>query len=114
MKYTKLVRAEATVSIPMSDYIELLEERFKTAPKDWHSEAADSLWPQYIELIEDAGPGEHTAPSYVVDNYLVNGEFVSKEDWAESYSKSYEQYAGNWEQFCEDRAIIYNDSYALI
>ena len=114
MKYTKLVRAEATVSIPMSDYIELLEERFKTAPQDWHSEAADSLWPQYIELIEDAGPGQNAAPSYVVDNYLINGEFISKKDWAESYPESYKEYQGNWEQFCQDMAIIYNELYTLI
>lgn len=114
MKYTKLVRSEATVSIPMSDYIELLEERFKTAPQDWHSEAADSLWPQYIELIEDAGPGQNTSPSYVVDNYLINGEFVSKEDWSESYPEAYRRHQGNWEQFCENEALIYNDLHALI
>ena len=114
MKYTKLVRAEATVSIPMSYYIELLEERFKTVPQDWHSEAADSLWPQYIELIEEVGPGEHAAPSYVVDNYLINGEFISKQDWAESYPEGYKKYQGNWEQFCQNEANIYNDSYALI
>ena len=110
MKYTKLVRSEATVSIPMSDYIELLEERFKTAPQDWHSEAADSLWPQYIELIEQVGPGQNTSPSVVVDNYLVNGEFVNREEFSELYP----EYEGGWEQFCQNNATVYNESYALI
>lgn len=113
MKYTKLIKSEQSVSIPMSVYIDLLSNRFKEMGNHAGEEAL-ALWPRFLDLIEETGPGDNTSPSYVVDNYLINGEFVSKNAWSNEYPTRYQEYQGNWQQFCENEAIIYDDNYACL
>ena len=50
-------------------------------------DASVALWEQALQLVEERGLGENvTSPSIYVDNYLINGEFVSKEDNIEDWS----------------------------
>lgn len=111
MKYTKLIKSEQSVSIPMSTYIDLLQDRYNEVKS---SMGETSLWPEFLDFIEETGPGSNTSPSYVVDNFLVNGEFVYKDTWQNEYSEAYKRYQGNWQQFCNDEAVIYNDEEAAI
>ena len=48
---------------------------------------------------------------YVVDNYCVNGEFISREDFEENpdWYSSYE----DWDEVC-DNALFSNGEYACM
>ena len=99
-----------TIQILMDDYIELLENRYNQV-QQWHSTAAQELWENFLNLIRECPPTpEQSHPWNIVDNYLINGEFVSKENWeGDYYHKKYQ----TWDNLCED-AIVYNDEYALM
>jgi hypothetical protein len=93
-----------TVTIKMSDYLELLDREFANATKkwrdkygrlklmyrryhlnDWRLEAKDSLWSEFLCLIErDWHVSDFPAadlPEVVVGNYLFNGVFHAKDRW---------------------------------
>lgn len=55
-------------------------------------------------------------PSYVVDNFIINGEFIYRELFSKDseYSELYEKYNGSWKDFCESEGIIYNDEVCCI
>lgn len=101
------------VQILMDDYIQLLEERFDVCKaRGWVGDAERELFPEVLELISDAGiDPDHSAPSYVVDNYCVNGEFISRDDFEKNpdYYPSYE----DWDDVC-DNALVSNDNYACM
>lgn len=109
-------KAERTIEISMSCYLGLLEERLKYANEMWGGEESVALAPKLMELIEDVGGiGRDNDPDVIADNFVVNGEFVSKEEFkqggeAEGY---FEQYNGNWQALCDD-ALVYDDKYACM
>lgn len=126
-----------TITVSVDFVVDALEARFQDVKDLWSNEASRSLWEQALELVEECGLGDNiTSPSSFVDNYLVNGEFVSKEsdeaDWLESTSWDIDREAlvdcsddeirehldsmlgEYWQEYCQDNALIYNDEYACL
>lgn len=101
------------VEILMDDYIQLLEDRFKVCEaRGWVGDAARNLFPQILDLIEEVGVDpENSSPSIVVDNYCVNGEFISREDF-EAHPDWYRRYE-DW-NYVQDNALVSNDEYACM
>lgn len=109
-------KAKRTIEISMSCYLCFLEERLKYANEMWGGEESVALAPKLMELIEDVGSiGRDNDPDVIADNFVINGEFVNKEEFkqggeAEGY---FEQYNGNWQALCDD-ALIYDDEYCCL
>ena len=111
--------------------IDALQARYDNVKELWGGEAASELWEQALAMVEDCGIGENvTSPSIFVDNYLINGEFVSKEDdkqhWLdcdyetlseddkEVYECEAEYIEQKWQEYVTDNACLYNDNYACL
>lgn len=101
------------IQIPVEDYLDMLENRFEVCKqRGWVGEAEESLFPQFLDIIEDAGVDpEYSSPSVVVDNYCVNGEFISREDF-EKHPDLYPYYE-DWDDV-QDNAFISNDEFACM
>ena len=111
--------------------IDALQARYNNVKDLWGGEAAKQLWEQALGMVEECGLGDNvTSPSIFVDNYLINGEFVSKEDdlqwWLDceydylsDYDKEYyeceaEYIEQKWQEYCSKNAMLYNDEYACL
>ena len=116
-------------SVSQSRYPSLL--RYDNVKDLWGGEAANQLWEQALNMVEECGIGDNvTSPSIFVDNYLINGEFVSKEDdtqwWLdceyddlsdddkECYECEEEYIEQKWQEYCSENAMLYNDEYACL
>ena len=70
-----------TFNVSIDFIIDALQARYDNVKDLWGGEAANQLWEQALNTIDEFGIGDNvTSPSIFVDNYLINGEFVSKED----------------------------------
>ena len=112
--------------------IDALQARYDNVKNLWGGEAASELWEQALAKVEECGIGDNvTSPSIFVDNYLINGEFVSKEDdkqsWLdreyddlsdydeeELYECEAEYIEQKWQEYCSENACLYNDNYACL
>ena len=111
--------------------IDALQARYDNVKELWGDEAAHKLWKQALQLVEECGIGDNvTSPSIFVDNYLNNGEFVSKEDdknyWLDCEyddlsedDKEYYEYEAEyieqkWDEYVTNNACLYNDNYACL
>ena len=111
--------------------IDALQARYNNVKDSWGGEAAHDLWEQVLDMVEECGIGENvTSPSVIVDNYLINGEFVSKEDdkqfWLdceyddlsdddkEFYECEAEYIEQKWDEYVTNNACLYNDNYACL
>ena len=111
--------------------IDALQSRYDNVKELWGGDAAHELWEQALAMVEDCGIGDNvTSPSIFVDNYLINGEFVSKEDdkqyWLyceyddlsecdkEYYECEVEYIEQKWDEYVTNNAILYNDDYACL
>ena len=111
--------------------IDALQSRYDNVKELWGGEAAQQLWEQALSMVEDCGIGDNvTSPSIFVDNYLINGEFVSKEDdkqsWLdceydvlsdddkEFYECEAEYIEQKWQDYVTNNACLYNDNYACL
>ena len=87
------------------DFVEAaLQARYEAVVGIWGSDAAIALWPQALELLLESEELKQT-PSYYVDNYLVNGDFIDREE---------NQTDAEWQKYCENNALIYNTEYACL
>ncbi|QVG64068.1 hypothetical protein Herod_00003 [Acinetobacter phage Herod] len=124
------------INVPVEFVIDALQARYDDVKQHWGNDASEALWEQALDLVEECGLGSDiTSPSAYVDNYLINGEFISKEDNIEdwlhktSHDGCFEQlnYEGDeydqwlddnfdnfWQEYCQDNALIYNDEYACL
>ena len=114
------------IEVNVEFVIAALESRYDEVKALWGCQASHNLWEQALSLVEDCGLGTCSSPSAYVDNYLINGEFVSRFNISENDCRSYgiefdlnEENEviindGEWEQFCQDSALIYNDEYACL
>ena len=101
--------------------IDALQARYDNVKDLWGCEASHQLWQQALDVVGECGIGDNvTSPSIFVDNYLINGEFVSKEDdmqwWlnCDSDSLSSAEIDKKWNDYCEKNACLYNKNYACI
>lgn len=114
------VTSNATFSVSIEFVIDALQSRYDDVAGLWGCEASQQLWEQVLDTVEACGlDGNVTSPSYFVDNYLVNGEFVSKDDahwWlsCDSSSLSQDEISEKWLEYCENNACLYNDDYACL
>ena len=112
--------------------IDALEMRYNDVKDQWGGEAAHDLWEQALDLVRECGFSCSSASEYV-DNYLINGEFYSKENDQEYWlsetgyesniegmsPEEIEQYLDDnlddlWNEYCQDNALIYNDDHACL
>ena len=120
-----------TTNVSIDFIIEALQSRYYNVSELWGGEAAHELWEQALSMVEECGIGDNvTSPSIFVDNYLINGEFVSKEDdlqmWLdceyddlseddkEYYECEAEYIEQKWLEYCSENAMLYNDDYACL
>ena len=121
-----------TFEVSIDFIIDALQARYNNVKDLWGDEAAHELWEQALSMVEACGIGENvTSPSIFVDNYLINGEFVSKEDdkqhWLdceyddlsdydeeELYECEAEYIEQKWQEYCSENACLYNDNYACL
>ena len=109
--------------------IDALQSRYDDVGNLWGSEAAHQLWEQALPtMVEDCDNA--TSPSIIVDSYLINGEFVSKEDdkqyWLDCeyenlsdndklyYECEAEYIEQEWQDYVTNNARLYNDNYACL
>jgi hypothetical protein len=78
-----------------------LYDRFEAVKTLWASAAATALFEQLIDLLIDGGEF-HGSSWIIVDNFLINGQFVCRE---------HDLFEGSWEDFCDANGVIYNDDY---
>ena len=110
-----------TFNVSVYFIIDALQARYDEVSGLWASHAARDLWQQALDVVQECGIGDNvTSPSIFVDNYLINGEFVSKEDdvqwWLDCDSEELSQDGidEKWNDYCEKNACLYNKNYACI
>ena len=120
-----------TFEVSIQFIIDALQSRYNNVKDLWGGEASQELWEQALSMVEECGIGDNvTSPSIFVDNYLVGGEFVSKEDdkqhWLdcdyetlsdddkEFYECEAEYIEQKWNEYVTNNACLYNDNYACL
>ena len=120
-----------TFEVSIDFIIDALQSRYDNVKDLWGGEASKQLWEQALQMVEECGIGDNvTSPSIFVDNYLINGEFVSKEDdkkdWLDSeyetlseddkeyYECEAEYIEQKWQEYVTNNACLYNDDYACL
>ena len=120
-----------TFEVSIDFIIDALQARYDNVKDVWGDDAAHKLWEQALQMVEECGIGDNvTSPSIFVDNYLVGGEFVSKEDdkqhWLdcdyetlsdddkEFYECEAEYIEQKWDEYVTNNACLYNDNYACL
>ena len=120
-----------TFEVSIKFIIESLQARYDNVKELHGCEASHQLWEQALSMVEDCGIGDNiTSPSIFVDSYLINGEFVSKEDdkqyWLdceyddlsedgkEYYECEAEYIEQKWGEYVTNNACLYNDNYACL
>jgi beta-glucanase (GH16 family) len=74
---------EQTVEIPLSDYIELLDERRRYVDENYGWSIPSEVYDYFIEQLESGCTPDpaHSAPMYVIDNLAVNSSFGPVENY---------------------------------
>ena len=110
-----------TFNVSIQFIIDALQARYDNVKELWGGEAAHELWEQALSMVEECGIGDNvTSSSIFVDNYLINGEFVSKEDdkkdWldCDSDELSEDEINEKWLDYVTNNACLYNDEYACL
>ena len=110
-----------TFEVSIQFILDALQYRYDNVSDLWGGDAAHQLWEQALSMVEDCGIGDNvTSPSIFVDNYLINGEFVSKEDdkqyWldCDSDELSQDEINEKWLDYVTNNACLYNDNYACL
>ena len=120
-----------TFNVSIDFIIDALQLRYDNVKELLGDKAAHQLWEQALSMVEECGIGDNvTSPSIFVDNYLINGEFVSKEydkqywlggeyddlseDDKEFYECEAEYIEQKWREYVTDNACLYNDNYACL
>lgn len=107
-------KASVQLNLEIEDYIELLKDRYESAPADWKTRGGKLLINELYEYMENYDGGKVEIPSIVIDNFLINGDIVERTEFTADgeASNKFEKYNGNWEEFCEEETVIYNDNAA--
>ena len=110
-----------TFNVSIQFIIDALQSRYDNVKELWGDKAAHQLWEQALSMVEECGIGDNvTSPSVFVDNYLINGEFVSKEDdkqyWlgCGSDELTEDEIDEEWLEYVTNNACLYNDNYACL
>ena len=101
--FKHLVSADFLVSA-VNDFIDLR----KQYQREWFNDARNGLIEELLDHVEQYGVGDATSPSWIVDNFLINGDFISRSDFPEY------QDLQSWLDYVSHNAIIYNDDFACL
>lgn len=111
-KVARLSKKAGYVKIDIEDYLNLLSDRAKEIGRQIPMEE------EFFNYIRDFGEDtDFGSPSYVVDNYCINGEFVERETGFTAdgdYSNKFKEYNGDWNEFCSNEAVFYNEEEACL
>ena len=97
-----------------------LDARFEDKKDLWGNTASIDLWDNILDMITDCGIGEGcNSPSEFVDNYLINGEFITRDGLSANDARSYGIELDDdgtvsdeaWSTFC-DECVVSNNDYA--
>ena len=107
-----------TFEVSIQFIIDALQACYNNVKELRGGDAAHELWEQALDMVSECGIGDNvTSPSIFVDNYLINGEFVSKEDdkqfWLDSECEA-EYIEQKWDEYVTNNACLYNDNYACL
>ena len=108
-------KASVQLNMEIEDYIELLKNEYETSPEDWKTRGGKLLINELYDYMENYDGSKVEMPSIVIDNFLVNGSFCERAaDFTADgeWSNKFEEYKGNWDEFCENEAVIYNENAA--
>lgn len=108
-------KASVQLNMEIEDYIELLKNEYETSPEDWKTRGGKLLINELYDYMESYDGSKVEMPSIVIDNFLVNGSFCERStDFTADgeWSNKFEEYKGNWDDFCENEAVIYNENAA--
>lgn len=118
---TIIIMSNPTFSVSVEFIITALQSRYNDVKDLWGNKASQQLWEQVLDMVEACGIGDNvTSPSEFVDNYLVNGGFVSKKDDAhwwlggDSEELSEDEISEKWLEYCENNACLYDAEYACL
>ena len=109
-----------TIEVNANFVTEALQARYDEVKELWGCDASAALWDQALDIVAECGLGEHvTSPSIFVDNYLINGEFISKikdvDCWLDDNQPNGEKDLDEaWWEYCENNAIISNEDFACL
>lgn len=105
------------VQIDIVDYLDMVDKELKEAINAWGGPSHWALKDKLLDLLESWDGGDVPSPSVVSDNWVVNGEIIEREeDFTPNGQASdfYEQYNGNWDEFCENEGQIWDDKYCCV
>ena len=81
-----------------------LYARFNEVAPLWSSSADSALFDQFVDHLIASGELSQDV-NYYVDNFLTNGQFISRE---------HDLFEGSWEEFCEAHGLIYDDNFCCV
>ncbi len=84
MSYANTQKIEVSIDF----VIDALETRYNHVKDQWGGDAAHALWDKALDLVKEGGFSGDSA-SLFVDNYLINGEFISRESFYVTDCESY-------------------------
>lgn len=100
------------INVSFDWYAGLLEDRFEVCKKNgWTGDADESLFPTFLGYLSELQELEDPDPSVVVDNYVINGEFVYRDEF-EADPDLYPEY-DSWDDLW-DNALFANEKYACM
>ncbi len=124
------------MQVPTDFVIDALRARYNDVENRWGNEASGALWSQVLQIVEECGLSENiTSSSLYVDSYLINGDFVSRDDedcWLDKTTfkdyvkwhslskneitalKNSPMFVEFWDEFCQDNALVYNEEHACL
>ena len=92
--------------IVTQDFVEqALQARYDDVVDTWGDTASKSLWPLFLDLLLLEAVELTGTVHEIVDNFLVNGDFVERET---------DQTEAEWERYCTNNALVYNTEYACL
>lgn len=106
------------VKISVDDYDYLLDKSFEASKAEWGGDATIALWDQVKQLILDIAPNlepDHNSPGYVVDNYLVNSDMVSREEFEDpNYFIFDRDVYDSFEEYAQKNGVVWNENYVCL
>lgn len=106
------------IQITTDTFETMLDRQFKYAQEHWGNYKTEAMWPIVKDMMIDAADcrkPEHNDPSYLVDNYVINAEIISRDEFEDpdfyiSDRDEYEDFAG----YAEAHGLLWTDDYVLV
>lgn len=107
-----------SIDITRDVFEDMLDDRFNYAQETWGDNKTKAMW-EYVEPVImdtlDAILLEHRSPKYIVDNYIVNSEIVSREEFEDpNYCIPTRDQYSCFEDYAENEGIIYDEDFVVI